>query len=175
MEPTFIPQQVSRYSQRDFPAYRFLPFTDLPHPRNDPRGHSWGKEEVPIGSFDEQAWRECEPYLYGVDLFNHGYWWEAHEAWEGLWLVAGRESLAGQFLQGLIQLAGAQLKRFTGVPRGARLLSQTAFEKLALPDGVYLGIDGRQLVELAKRLLEEDRNEYPRIELEFGDRPRTKG
>ena len=49
-------------------------------------------------------------FLYGVDLYNHGYLWEAHEAWEGLWHQAKRDALQAEFLQGLIQCAAAALK-----------------------------------------------------------------
>ncbi len=34
-------------------------------------------------------WLRCRDYLRGIDLFNHGYYWEAHEVWEGLWHTAG--------------------------------------------------------------------------------------
>ncbi|MET2831203.1 DUF309 domain-containing protein [Mesorhizobium shangrilense] len=27
-------------------------------------------------------------FRWGSDLFNHGYYWEAHEAWEPLWHAA---------------------------------------------------------------------------------------
>ena len=42
----------------------------------------------------------------GITLFNQGKFFEAHEAWEPLWLCAEapREK---QFLQGLIMIAGA--------------------------------------------------------------------
>jgi predicted metal-dependent hydrolase len=49
-------------------------------------------------------------YLYGVDLYNHGYWWEAHESWEGLWQLTDKSGVQGQFLQGLIQCSACHLK-----------------------------------------------------------------
>lgn len=171
MEPTFTKPELARYTQSPFPAYRYLPFqADIPHPRNDPAGHSYGQEEEYVSDFIAEDWRTCEPYLYGIDLFNNGYWWEAHEAWEALWLVAGRESLAGQFLQGLIQLAGAQLKRFTGVERGAQMLTETGIAKILLAKGVYLGIEIEAFVAELQRCLEENRGEYPRIELLLDER-----
>jgi hypothetical protein len=33
-----------------------------------------------------------DAFLWGLDLFNHYYYWEAHEAWEGLWQVADRDN-----------------------------------------------------------------------------------
>ena len=48
-----------------------------------------------------------EEYLErGIDLFNEGRFFEAHEAWEILWLNA-EEPHDKQFLQGLIMAAGA--------------------------------------------------------------------
>ena len=42
----------------------------------------------------------------GIDLFNRGEYFDAHEAWEGVWFRAqdAREKL---FYQGLIMAAGA--------------------------------------------------------------------
>ncbi|MFC4424803.1 DUF309 domain-containing protein [Deinococcus navajonensis] len=46
----------------------------------------------------------------GVELFNAGHWWEAHEAWEPLWLRStGSER---HLLQGVILLAAALHKRW---------------------------------------------------------------
>lgn len=164
----FPPPDLPRYTRRPFPPYRYLPFhPDLPHPRNDPAGHSFGAEETFFAAFSASDWADCEPYLYGVDLFNHGYWWEAHEVWESLWLAAGRDTPAGQFVQGLIQLAGAQLKRYDGVRRGAMQLTQSGIARLQVAKGRYLGIEVAVLVAAAKRCLDEDRGEYPWIELHF--------
>ncbi len=171
MEPIFTKPDLTRYTQSPFPPYRYLPFQpDTPHPRNDPAGHSYALEDEYLAHFGPDDWRDCGPYLYGVDLFNHGYWWEAHEAWESVWLAAGRDSLHGSFVQGLIQLAGAQLKRFTGVQRGAQMLTESGIAKLLLADetaGIYLGIAVMPLIAELKRCLGEDRGEFPRIELDF--------
>jgi hypothetical protein len=53
----------------------------------------------------------------GQDLFNHGYYWEAHEAWEGLWQVADKGSPLRAFLKGLILLSATGAK----VREGKRL------------------------------------------------------
>ena len=46
----------------------------------------------------------------GLDLFNHGYYWEAHEAWEGLWQVADRDGPLRMLFKGLIMLSAAGVK-----------------------------------------------------------------
>jgi predicted metal-dependent hydrolase len=161
--------EMPRYSNRPFPAYRYLlshGSPPLPHPRTDPAGHSYHEEEDYVPAFVHDDWHSCEAYLYGIDLFNYGYWWEAHEALEDVWIAAGQKSTkCGVFLQGLIQLAGAQLKRFVNEPRGAQSLTRSGIEKLSCVEGVYLGIEIKSLIHEAERCLREDRGEFPRIEL----------
>jgi len=163
--------ELPRYTRRPFPPYRYLPFgsgKSLPHPRNDPAGHAYSEEEDYLPHFSPEEWRDCEPYLYAMDLFNHGYWWEAHEALETVWLAAGqRASVCGRFVQGLIQVAGAQLKRLTNEPRGAQSLTMSGCEKLSVAEGIYLGIEVSALIIEVKRCLNEDRGEFPRIGLRF--------
>lgn len=171
MEMRFTKPELPRYSQRPFPPYRYLPFQtggSCPHPRTDPNGHSYNDDEDYLPSFSSADWRTCEPYLYGIDLFNQGYWWEAHEAFETVWIAAGQRSTqCGKFLQGLIQLAGAQLKRFIAETRGAQSLTRSAVEKLSLVEGLYLGIEVEELITEAERCLSEDCGEFPRIELKL--------
>jgi hypothetical protein len=57
-----------------------------------------------------ERWRDNLEYVWGVDLYNHGYAWEAHEAWEGLWRAAKHDHTQATFLQGLIQCAAARVK-----------------------------------------------------------------
>jgi len=57
-------------------------------------------------------------HRYGIDLYNHGYYWEAHEAWEALWHAYGRDVPEGRLLHGLIALAAAGVKAREGNRRG---------------------------------------------------------
>lgn len=106
-----------RYSQKSFPAYRYVP-AKSPHPEIHPEGHSFNKPEEKITYLSAEKWNQNNTYLYGVDLFNHGYWWEAHEAWEKVWLTTKKFDLEGLFLQGLIQYSAALLKLFSGSRQG---------------------------------------------------------
>ena len=136
---------VRRYSQRPLPAYRYVPGLH-PHPIRDPRGHSY----QPVLTLNRHApwtadeWRTLDDWLYGVDLFNRFYFWEAHEAWEGLWAVAAHDSTPSLLLQGLIQIAAALLKAHMGVVSGARTLSSEGLEKLrraASSNQILLGLN----------------------------------
>jgi hypothetical protein len=122
---------VRRYTARPFPAYRYVPGVH-PHPTRHPSGHSF--EPTPVlnrhASWSVEEWRTLDAWLYGVDLFNGFYFWEAHEVWEGLWAAVERESPAGLMLQGLIQIAAALLKTHMGVVLGARALSTEGLVKL---------------------------------------------
>lgn len=50
-------------------------------------------------------------WQYGLHLFNNGYFWEAHEVWEAVWMLAPQNSRERVLLQGVIHLANAALKR----------------------------------------------------------------
>lgn len=114
---------------RAFPSYAFLPGRD-PHPTRDPRGHSFGHPEVPGPYLPPERWRENQDYLFGVDLYNHGYLWESHEAWEGLWHAAKHDALQAEHLQGLIQCAAACLKVDMEQPRGLERLAALGTARL---------------------------------------------
>lgn len=133
-----------RYTARVFPAYRFVP-GKTPHPVRDPEGHSYNKSAPQLPPFAADQWQACEEYLYGIDLFNHGYWWEAHEALEAVWVAAGRQTETGLFIQGLIQIAVAQLKRLQGFDDVAHRMAQDGLDKMKLIHGVFMGIDVESL------------------------------
>ena len=118
-----------RYSPEvPFPPYRHLPGV-TPHPIRDPLGHSYGiEEEIDENPLSPDMWRQNEAYLYGVDLYNFSYWWEAHEAWEGLWHQT--EDTYRLFLQGLIQLSASLIKHHMRMLRPLRTLSTAGRDKL---------------------------------------------
>ncbi|MFM9957238.1 MAG: DUF309 domain-containing protein [Phycisphaerales bacterium] len=84
---------------------------------------------TPNWNADPAGWHESLDYLFGVDLFNAGFCWESHEALEVVWkqLRAADQTLAATFVQSIIQVAAARLKRETGEEVGvARLHSRAA-------------------------------------------------
>jgi len=95
-----------RLPQKSFPPYAYLP-GKKPHPVRDPTGHSYHVEPIPVAA---GASLDSDAFLWGLDLFNHGYYWEAHEAWEGLWQVADRDGPLRMLLKGLILLSAAGIK-----------------------------------------------------------------
>ncbi|HEU4521538.1 MAG TPA: DUF309 domain-containing protein [Thermoanaerobaculia bacterium] len=84
----------------------------------------------------------------GVEHFNALEFWEAHEAWEAIWLAAASE--IEQYLQGLIQLAAAYHHLRRGTFRGGVRLFDAALRRLSeFPSG-YCGLD-RSEAEMAAR------------------------
>jgi len=112
-----------------FPPYAFVPGR-FPHPTSDPSGHSFGVEPAVPAKVELDRWQSCRPYLYGIDLFNAGYYWESHVAWESLWLACGRKGVAADFLKGLIKLAAAGVKALEGKPEGIKSHSAGAAKLL---------------------------------------------
>jgi hypothetical protein len=163
---------VRHLADRPFPPYAFLPGRD-PHPTRDPDGHSFGHEDAPRAHLPAARWRENEAYLWGTDLYNHGYLWEAHEAWEGQWHASKADRLQALFLQGLIQCAAAWLKIRMQQPAGVARLSALALLKLdevaAASGGVYMGLDleeFRPAVHAFACAARETTDGYPRLVLD---------
>lgn len=72
--------------------------------------------------------KEEDKFARGVRLFNRQKFFEAHEAWEELWLAEAEPEKT--FLQGLIQVAAAFHHWQRGNMRGANSLLAAAVAKL---------------------------------------------
>jgi uncharacterized protein len=153
-----------RYTDRSFPSYRFLP-GQSPHPRRDPKGHSYGQPEPKTPAFLPEEWWDSDWYLYGIDLYNFGYWWECHEVFESLWHAVGPDTQQGRFLQALIQVAAANLKRLVNEPDPAGKLSRAALERLQGFSGPYMGVNATALAEDVIRYFEGTRDKPALIRL----------
>jgi predicted metal-dependent hydrolase len=57
-------------------------------------------------------------YQEGIELFDAGFYWEAHEAWEGVWHHLGRTSPRALWVKALIKIAAAGVKMRQGTARG---------------------------------------------------------
>ncbi len=137
--------------QRTLPAHRYVPGLS-PRPALPLfRAESTPPGTLPIG--DAALLDDALPL--GIDLYHHGYFWEAHEVWEGLWRRFGRNTTNGMLVQALIYLAAAQIKANAGIMRGAIRHGSRASETLCrLRDSRCCDHDGRllgvNLVDLAQ-------------------------
>jgi hypothetical protein len=154
--------QVERYvPQLAFPPYAFVPGVH-PHPVTDIRGHQFGYPHGAPAPLDPARPCASLDFLFGVDLFNSGYYWEAHEAWEGLWMAAGRTGPVADFLKGLIKLAAAGVKARTGQSVGVQRHARRADELFqsvqdVMPTGksAFCGIRIAELIRAARSLVAE--------------------
>ena len=92
------------------PPYAFVPGGPWPHPTGSPDGHMAGKTHENVSRVGDRTWNQSTSYLRGMILFNAGFYWEAHEAWEALWHAEGRRGVTAELLKGLIKLAAAGVK-----------------------------------------------------------------
>jgi hypothetical protein len=123
---------------------------------SDPGGHQHGARPRPPDALIPERWQDSRAYLRGLDLFNFGYYWEAHEAWEGLWQACGRTGTTAEFLKGLIKLAAAGVKVRQGSPRGVAShggKAEAHFRRVAIDCGgegaSYLGLQLGDLLRFA--------------------------
>lgn len=111
----------------------------------------------PVGAFDalrasvvprmtEADLAATVAMLAGRAYREAGYFWEAHELLEPVWMACPPNSEARSLVQGLIQLANAQLKVRMGKPRAAQRLYLIALDHLeAVTRPVVLGCDAGAL------------------------------
>jgi predicted metal-dependent hydrolase len=71
---------------------------------------------------------EAELFARGIELFNTRYFFEAHEAWEEIWLHAAPPEKT--FLQGLIQVTAAFHHHSRENLRGTKSLLRAGLAKL---------------------------------------------
>lgn len=107
----------------DLPPAPFLPGR---MPRPDATGELFAIARRAPALTEPHAWRDNEAYLTGHRLFRIGYFWEAHEVWEPVWMNARPNSAERHLIQGLIQLANAGLKLAMDRPRAAARLARMA-------------------------------------------------
>ena len=137
------------------PPYAFVPGR-APHPESDPAGHSFGVARG-LATIDLDHWPRCRAYLRGLDLFNAGFFWEAHVEFESLWLACGRRGTAADYFKAWVKLAAAGVKHRQEMPAGVKTHAARAAE---LWRGVvkthgtpqFLGFDLAELIRLADNI-----------------------
>jgi predicted metal-dependent hydrolase len=151
---------------RSFPSYRHRP-GHTAHPRTNPQGHSHGEPEPVSPALTRDNWPHHEAWLFGVELFNGRYWWEAHEQWEAPWRVSDAE-LTRHLLQGLIQTAAALLKWDLGNERGRSGLwgrAEGHLESVVSQQNPYLGLDVSSFIAQMQDLWQSRSAAVPPLQL----------
>ena len=149
--PRFAPDEP-------LPPYSYVT-GKFPHPLSDPAGHSFGRPPEKPAAIDPARWHDSRVFCHAIDLFNHGFYWESHEVWEGLWHAAGRQGRVADFLKGLIKLAAAGVKAREGRLAGLHRHAQRAAELFTLTQSHldkgntrFLGLNVGDLIAVAERL-----------------------
>jgi predicted metal-dependent hydrolase len=90
-----------------------------------------------------------EKFRKGLEQFNRGRFFEAHETWEEIWLASPEPERA--FLQGIIQVAAAFHHYTRGNPAGAESLLEAGLKKLDRFPAAHRGIELEKLRAAARR------------------------
>jgi predicted metal-dependent hydrolase len=121
------------------------------------------------GAADAGTWQRHPAFLWGLDLYNHGFPWEAHEVWEALWQQAPRGAAARVMLQALIQCAAAVVHARAGRVTGRSRLAARALARLdqvqAAVGWCCLGIDVGALAQAMRVWALAGGEDWPRIAL----------
>ena len=136
--PAPSPAPRRRAPQQALPAYRFVPGLN-PHPFRHEGGHLYTDGGAPAEhpSPPLEPWTEDLRWLYALDLFDHRYLWEAHEAWEALWHQVPRHTPESALLQALIQAAAGLLKLHMGeIEAASRLLERAQLRLESAEEGL---------------------------------------
>lgn len=100
------------------------------------------------GDHQEETGVEAEKraFLSGIQLFNDGEFFEAHEAWEEAWnLATGPKA---RFYQGLIQAAVTLEHINRDNPRGVQKVWRSMLGKFAgMNDRIIMGVDVQALID----------------------------
>jgi len=95
--------------------------------------------------------REARLFARGVALFNSRHFFEAHEAWEEIWLHTRPPEKI--FLQGLIQVTAAFHHHLRSNPRGFKSLLHAGITKLEAFPPEHRGLQTEGLRAAARRWL----------------------
>ena len=96
--------------------------------------------------------QEDPRFQQGLELFNAGEWYAAHDVFEELWHETADPHRRS--LQGILQVAVAQLHLQRGNRRGATILFGEALGRLKRPGTPDLGLDLASLCRAAQQRLE---------------------
>lgn len=145
-------------ADRVLPPYSYVPGGPWPHPVSGEDGHMRGNaKELAVDICTDDV-AKIERFRYACRLFHQGYYWEAHEAWEGLWMAEGRRGPVADTLRGLIKLAAAGVKVRQGQRHGVVTHARRASEVLSLVRALHgrwmRGLDLDGLIHCANQLAE---------------------
>jgi len=103
------------------PSHAYVPGQNKRHPEDAFESI----RQTAIHGQDADQLAQSSAFKTGLRFLSAGYYWEAHEVLEPVWMVLPDDSVERRFVQGLIQLANGRLKMLMGRPKAAsRLVDQ---------------------------------------------------
>lgn len=111
---------------------------------------------------EEQTLQADPRLVQGIDLFNAGEWYACHDCFEELWHET--QGPMRPVLQGILQIAVAQLHRQRDNHRGAMILMGEGVGRLRRCDDAALGLDLAQLRACAASHLEALQGQSPDVQ-----------
>jgi hypothetical protein len=106
------------------PGHAYIPGKT---PRHDEEAFHAVKALAPAVTRDADAAANIA-WNHGLKLLNSGFYWEAHEVLETIWLAAPANSRERYLVQAVIQLANAALKQRMEKPNAAIRIAGLALE-----------------------------------------------
>ena len=151
---------------------RYAPGTFIPSTPYWPGVNDRDPEFKAATSPVSDDWRQDLGYLHGIDLFNHGCYWDAHEAWEHIWLHLTDQKTLRTHLQGLIQGSACLLKLRLSQPSPAKTIwkrGRCRLESVSseTTDNIYRGIEIPILISSIDALVAAQNSQFsaPKIDL----------
>ncbi len=112
------------------PSHKHIPGQNARHPED---AFDWIRDQAAAGAWD-----------YGLRLLHEGFYWEAHEVLEPVWMAAAPNSAEKAMAQAVIQLANAALKLDMDKPKAAARLAgmvEALASEAAQGGAVVLGVE----------------------------------
>lgn len=128
-------------SENPEPDHAYVPGMNARHPEGMFDAiRATARQDMPVGML-----LRCDAFHIGIEYVAKGYYWEAHEVLEAVWLALPANSLERFGVQGIIQLANAHLKMRMKRPKAARRLCDIAenlLNKADEGDSQLPGVEG---------------------------------
>lgn len=129
-----------------FPPYAYVPGQNTRHSEG---AFDAIRETAQTGMSDDEL-AHADAFMHGLAYLEAGYYWEAHEVLEPVWMACPPNAASRLVTQGLIQFANAQLKaKMNRSKASVRLCDLARNHFRAVTETDVLGVDkGRMLAEI---------------------------
>lgn len=136
----------------DFPGHAYVPGQT---PRHAPGAFDPIRATVHPG-LPVEALRTSPAFVTGLGWIGEGYFWEAHEVLEPVWMACPDPGAERELVQALIQIANAGLKRRMGRDKAVARLCDRVADHLSAAFAAndrILGLSRAEAEEILKKAL----------------------